>query len=143
MVRQKAATALGEIGDVRALQPLIAKLQGTDWEVRHFAAKALGQIGDKRALEPLLAVLKDRDHIVGEAAAQALDRLSWQPTTDETSATYWCLKKSWQKCAEIGAPAVSVLVAAVNGRDQEIDREALNALSKISDARAIGLLLAY
>ncbi len=141
LVRQKAAAALGEIGDVSVVEPLIAKLQGTDWEVRDFAANALGQIGDRRAIEPLVAALKDRDRIVGEAAAQALDRLSWQPTTDETSATYWRLKRNWQKCGEIGAPAVSVLVAAVNGRDKEIGREALNALGKISDPQAVETLL--
>ena len=50
-VRGTAAKALGEIGDKRAVEPLIAALKlGFPWE----AAMALAQIGDTRAIQPLI-----------------------------------------------------------------------------------------
>jgi HEAT repeat protein len=50
-----AATALGQIGDARAIEPLIGALKGGIAT----AADALGQIGDARAVEPLIAALED------------------------------------------------------------------------------------
>src|SRR5450759_2332909 len=58
-VRRAAAEALGQIGDARAVEPLIAALKDESWGVRRAAAEALGQIGDARAAEPLIAALKD------------------------------------------------------------------------------------
>ena len=54
LVRQYAAEALGEIGDARAVAPLIAALENDDYrKVRYEAAEALGKIGDERAVVPL------------------------------------------------------------------------------------------
>jgi HEAT repeat protein len=44
-----------------AVEPLIAALQDSRWEVRFAAARALGRIGDPRAVEPLIAALKEED----------------------------------------------------------------------------------
>jgi HEAT repeat protein len=55
-VRERAAFALGEIGDKRAVPPLIELLlhkekgSGTYLD----AAKALGKIGDRRAIRPIM-----------------------------------------------------------------------------------------
>lgn len=57
-VRAAAAQALGEIGDVRAVEPLLAALQDKYSLVLQTVAKALGQIGDIRAIDPLLALTK-------------------------------------------------------------------------------------
>ena len=83
-VRNAAAGVLGQIGDTRAVEPLIAALKDESWGVRHYAAEALGQIGDTRAVELLIAALKDRDSNVREAAAGALEALGWQPDRTET-----------------------------------------------------------
>lgn len=40
----KAAEALGEIGDARAVEPLIASLRGSDGDVREAAMKAANRI---------------------------------------------------------------------------------------------------
>jgi HEAT repeat protein len=58
-VRQKTAYVLGQVGDVRAVEPLIsALLNDSDLFVREFAARSLERIGDKRAIKPLLDVFK-------------------------------------------------------------------------------------
>lgn len=59
--RQAAASALGEIGDARAVEPLIQTLEDRDSLVAGKAAQALGRIGDARAVEPLIQALKDGD----------------------------------------------------------------------------------
>lgn len=78
-VRWKAAQALGEIKDARALDPLIAALKkDEDTIVRLAAARALGEITDARAVDPLIAVLKDKDEnsVVRLAAAGALGEIN-------------------------------------------------------------------
>jgi HEAT repeat protein len=53
-VRQHAASALGLVGDTRAVEPLIGLLRDPDDNVRANATSPLGLIGDVRAAEPLV-----------------------------------------------------------------------------------------
>ncbi|WP_135611479.1 HEAT repeat domain-containing protein [Methanococcoides sp. AM1] len=71
-IRRSAAKALGEIGDVNAVEPLINLLNYESKGVRISAAKALGIIGDERAVEPLNNALKDESKGVRISAAKAL-----------------------------------------------------------------------
>jgi HEAT repeat protein len=115
--RQAAAVALGRLGDIRAIEPLLATLQdqveqvrwavtralGEIWhwselvrlgdserDVRRSAAMELGGLGDTRAIEPLLAALRDSDKEMRRSAAMGLGR--------------------------IGAPAVEPLVATLQSK---------------------------
>ena len=64
-VREAAAMwVLGEIGDPRAVEPLIAALKNKDTLTRWTAAGALFTIGDTQSLEALLAALNDEDLLV-------------------------------------------------------------------------------
>jgi len=63
-----AANALGEIGDPRAVTPLVGALQAKYPGLRRSAVVALGHIGDERAVEPLTAVLHD-DYLRGDASS--------------------------------------------------------------------------
>lgn len=57
-----AIDALGESGDPRAVEPLIALLKrSNDLAVKIHACDALGRIGDPRAIDPLIDKLQDRD----------------------------------------------------------------------------------
>ncbi len=53
-IRSGAARALGEIGDVSAVEPLITALKDGNWDVCLAAAEALLQIGDPFATEPVV-----------------------------------------------------------------------------------------
>jgi HEAT repeat protein len=68
-MREAAAAALGQLGDTRAVEPLIAALQHNSLDIsaqtvvpkiplRAAAATALGQLGDTRAVEPLITALQ-------------------------------------------------------------------------------------
>ena len=73
--RAHAAHALGEIGDRRAVEPLIAALEDRMSFVRRAAAEALGEIGDSRVVEPLIAARKDSDWDVRSQATEALAKI--------------------------------------------------------------------
>ncbi|MFC1919473.1 HEAT repeat domain-containing protein [Chloroflexota bacterium] len=83
-VRQHAAKALGQIGDIRAAGPLVALLDDKDKDVRAAAARSLGNAGDSRAVEPLIQLLADFQEVKyrvlsqpnpGAAAAEALGKI--------------------------------------------------------------------
>ena len=75
-VREYAASALGEINDTRAVDPLIQALNDDDSGVRWNSAYALGTIGDVRAVQPLIRALKDNDSIVRGFAGIALEKIN-------------------------------------------------------------------
>jgi HEAT repeat protein len=105
-VRLAAAGALGDIGDARALDPLVAVLQDPDPLVRAVAASALGRIGDARALDPLVAVLQDPDPSVRQAAVHALGKMG-------------------------DARAVKPLTKVLKDHSHEVQQSAVEALMKL------------
>jgi hypothetical protein len=71
-VRRRAADALGEIGDPRAVDPLLALLrEEPDARVRASAARALGRMPDA-VIGPLVTLLKDGSPELRRTAAEAL-----------------------------------------------------------------------
>ncbi len=79
VVRMNAAYALGDIGDIRAVEPLIEALKDV-WGVKLAAATALGNLHDERAIEPLEALKKGsgvttHSELESKEAAVALARI--------------------------------------------------------------------
>ena len=114
-VRMDAAKSLGELGDVRAVEPLIECLEDEDEDVRSIAAEALGKIGDAKAIEPLIKALNDDKRAVRSAAAEALGR--------------------------IGKPGVEQLVQALKDKSARVRLGAAEALGKLRDVRTIEPLI--
>jgi HEAT repeat protein len=151
---QRTAGALGEIGDLRAVEPLIALLRNGDREGRRSAAGALGKIGAAQTVDPLIEALRDevvreaavtalgmigasavkplisalRDKTVCDPAADALEKTGWKPDYGEDGAWYWIIKKDWKKCAAIGAPAVEPLLSCLMGEDMNMTRNSAETL---------------
>lgn len=76
-VRKNAAEALGQMGDARAIEPLIKILRDdNDTNARKIAIEALGNIHDARAVEPLLGSLSDRRTVIQNASFDALVKLA-------------------------------------------------------------------
>jgi hypothetical protein len=74
-VREAAAATLGEIGDPRAVEPLIAALVRDDkWEMHRMVVDALEKIGGPQAIEALERVQNSNRHdvVVRQAASLAL-----------------------------------------------------------------------
>jgi HEAT repeat protein len=83
-----------------------------DPAVSQSAADALVSIGAS-AVEPLAATLKGKDLKLCEATTKVLDRLGWQAPDGQMATYYWIAKQQWDKCVEIGAPAVFPLIDAL------------------------------
>ncbi len=148
--RDRAAEALGRIGDRKAIGPLLARLdhpaekrgkRGSS--ARGKMAMALGLLGDKRAVRPLLAALRDESEHVKLGAAYGLGKLG------EPSAGKEILPLLSGRSFELVRVAVVALgevkcVAAVDGitpflghKDGRMRFCAARALGQIGDRRAL------
>lgn len=74
-VKVTAANKLGELGDERALVPLIQALGDKNPKVRKSAVDALCRIGGDNVIRALEGCLADKNEALREGAAEALERL--------------------------------------------------------------------
>ncbi len=89
-IRRLAASALGKIGDERAVQPLLDLLAvETKPQVRQYAVKALGKIGSAQAIPVLTRIAGDDNEMdyTREAARWAIQQISGKPRAGVSSAT--------------------------------------------------------
>jgi HEAT repeat protein len=112
-VKENAIYSLGELGDMRAVDPLIIMLEDPSAIVRKSAAVALGWLKDKRAVEPLLNYLKN---------AQA----------DEFSSITYALSEL--KDMQAIEPLIQIMRES---ESQQIRKPCIRALGKLNDKRAI------
>jgi len=105
-IRKCAVRALGEIGDVSALEPLIEALDDEGSGVRAAAAQALGKMGDNRAVEPLIRALS------------------------KSSPEYWDLRlRAVEALGKIGdARAIIPLIMALKDNDSGVQDKAAELL---------------
>lgn len=133
-----AAKTLIRIG-APAVEPLIAALQSK--QKHKILADVLGNIGDKRAIEPLIIALHDKNWSMCKAAAENLDRLNWQPCSEKDEAAYWIAKCDWDKCIEIGAPAVDPLIVTLKKGPWTLRKSVAKTLGDIGNTRAVEPLI--
>ncbi|MGQ3684655.1 MAG: HEAT repeat domain-containing protein [Candidatus Loosdrechtia sp.] len=67
--------ALGQIGNLRSVEPLVVYLTHKEPKIREITAAALGKIRDARAVEPLIAALSDEHERVRWFAADSLGKI--------------------------------------------------------------------
>jgi len=137
-IRWASAGALGELGDVQAVEPLIAALKGQDEDMRRASAGALGQIGDVRAVEPLIAALKDQDEDVRRASARALGQIGDVRAVESLVVAFkdegsYVREAATEALVEFGEAAVEPLVALFE-EDKDVRGAASEALVKIGPA---------
>lgn len=114
-----AARILGQLGDARAVDALVARLHDRDDRLRMSAAEALGRVADRRATQALVqAMLRDPAPRVRAHAAAAIAKVE-------------------------GERAVDVLVSALADPDHATRMRALEAFESIevSDTRPLELAL--
>lgn len=75
-LRRKAAEALGRIGDLRAVEPLIEALSCEDIFLREQVAWALGELGDRRGIAPLVHLLNPSAQEPHEVILESLGKLA-------------------------------------------------------------------
>lgn len=135
-VRRYAASALGTLGDVRAVEPLLQTLADPSDAVRMGAATALGKIGDARAVEPLLHALADSSFYVRQYTAKALGEIGdgraveplLQTLRDENGDVR---RRAAEALIKIGIPSVGPLCRAL--KEKQLQSTAREALEQIGD----------
>jgi len=109
--RKFAAAALGRIGNLRAVQPLIQALNIGDSALKREAAEALGHLKSPEAFPALIDALKDENLYLRKVAADAL--------------------------GEIGGPeAYEPLIAALKDKEPYVHSAAAWQLGLLGDVRA-------
>jgi HEAT repeat protein len=145
-VRLDSLGALVDLGDPRAIEPLIAALRDENSLVHKEAARALGELGVPRVWKRLIAVLRDGDSAVRQAVAEALGRIgdprAVEPLMvalqDGDSAV---CRAAAEALGLIGdSRAVEPLIATLH-RDRDVHRVAAEALGRIGDPRAVEPLM--
>jgi HEAT repeat protein len=143
-VRMQAAKRLGDIGDARAVQPLIAVLNDEKAGIR--AADALVQIG-KSSVEPLIVTLKSKSPIARRNAAIALGKIG---DIRGVNSLIYALRdndlivrrNAAQALGEIrNTRAVEPLINALTDKVPIVRRYAASALGEIEDKRAVSALI--
>ena len=132
-VREKAAKAIGNIGTPLAIAPLISALNYNDNSVRNAAVKALGATGQPGAIKPLIALLENDSRWLRSIAVESLDSLDYSPDHDVDGAWYCAVKGEYQKCAEIGVPAIEPLFT-IWARNWQNNNKAKQTLDQIISA---------
>lgn len=133
-VRQRAATALGELRDPLAVEPLIQRLKDEFERVRAEAARALGEIGDVRSTDALVSAMWDHDPYVrieiGRSLVKLGDERGFEPLLVLlTRQGEHGRSVAARALGELGDErAIGPLVSVLGDRDHELGRSAEDVL---------------
>ncbi len=143
----QAAYMLGEMGDERAIRPLVESLRDAPWQLRKEIVEALTKLKPKEHMDILLSCLKDRDPNVRNSAMEAIiaigedvvDYLKELVKSQEVETRIY----SVNTLGNIGSSkAVDTLIEALEREeDPNVRYEIIEALGKIGDPRATEPLL--
>ncbi len=132
-----AARILGRIGDPRAVDDLISRLNDRDDRLRMTAAEALGALGDARALQPIVrATLRDPAPQVRAHAAGAVARIEGERAVDVLVAAladpdYATRLRALEAFETMRIEDTSPLEAALRDPNAEVRRRAALALERV------------
>ena len=117
-IRLNAVSALGEVGDERASDVLVAIcLHDIYYPVRFEASESLKRTGDKRAVSLLSDALRDKDPVVRLHSVEALGKIG-------------------------DRRAMNALQMAMEDADDAVRNAALASLGKMGDLRVMNLVVA-
>jgi HEAT repeat protein len=109
-LRARSAESLGNMGDPRAVEPLLLLIDDPVSDVVWVALRSLGTLRDPRAFEPLIRCIDNPDRWIRQGAAWAL--------------------------GELGDPrAGSVIIPLLVDKKKGVRQSAAEALGKIGDIR--------
>ena len=145
--RRAAVTALGRIGDGRAVEPLVRLLDDDDRELLAPAAGALARLGDRRAFESLLRLLGDGELAVRQAAIGALNSIGHPEMSGRVCALLENgdphVRESAVKIAGyFGYPSCADgLLGRCRDTDETVRAAALEHVAYLADERGLALLV--
>lgn len=137
-IRAAAAKKLGQLKTPRCIAPLVKLLlHEHEPAVRDAAAESLAPFPADGWVPSLVAALDDPDFKVRESASAALRSIGWPFIDDAVRGRVAVIRCDWPLAAELGAPAVPALQAALRSGTSVVRRDAAGALCKIADKSAL------
>jgi HEAT repeat protein len=151
-MNKELASALGEIGDPRAVPVLMKLLKARDNYTRIEAVEALGRMRVKEAVEPLMQLATDEgaEPFLNKKAIEALGRIGdaravpalLRMLTKERQGVSFYMESSFS-LFQVGQPASDALLAVLEGKDAELSgwaqRNGINPVSyAIKAAQILG-----
>lgn len=133
------------IKDLYGPHPLIHAMKYPYRGGRYFkdvSKKILIDIG-KPAVDHLVFALGNSNRHIRRNAADVLDTLGWEPGEEHEKIAYLFAKESWSELEEVGKPAVTLLISALNtsmGKGVS-KRRVIDALCSIGNKRAVEALI--
>ncbi|KKO19819.1 MAG: hypothetical protein DCC43_07735 [Candidatus Brocadia sp.] len=129
--------ALGQIGDPRAVEPLLMFLTHKESQIREYTAAALGKLRDSRAVDALIAALNDEQERVRWYAADSLGKIGNPVCVDslikllsDTSARV--RESAVTALGQIGnVQAIESLIKALQDSDKRVAEQAAESLVSI------------
>jgi HEAT repeat protein len=161
-VREIAVKRLARIASPAVSSSLESRLDDADPIIKRYAARGLREIGweppagevgarywaalrewrkcadhGPAAIPFLVAALPRTEGMERADILNGLASVGWEPTeNDATAASFWAGQGNWDKCVEIGAPAIEVLDGVAATASQWRDRLAASvALKKLGEER--------
>jgi len=136
--------ALGQIGDIRAVEPLLKALESEDRWIRRSAARALEEMNDERVIQPLMWHLleeNEEDAEVRRSSARALARMRRLEAIESLAqalkdSSLGVRLEAGYALGRIGEPAIDVLRKARNDADSRVRDSAVAALGNIGGSSA-------
>jgi HEAT repeat protein len=141
-VRAAAVETLGQFKNHAAQAAILEMLADPEVIVRESALKALRPIVNATCVEPLVRCLSDSAPSVRAPAARMLDGLGWHAETSSLAAQFFINLGKVDQAASLGAIAVEPLAGLLQSGAYHQRIAAVEALSRIGDARVMRPLLA-
>ncbi len=150
-LRASAALELGEIGDTRALEPLLYHMKNSDENfVRRDCAEALGLLEMEEAVDALVeCMFNDPFRYARNEAAEALgkigDKRAIQPLLKFMQEEDWDFGRASAalSLADLGDPSVlrDIMISLRSEEEFYIKRDMAKALLKFKDKRIVPLMI--
>jgi len=139
-VSSAAKEALKKYGQA-ATEALVKALEHEDPHVRFVAADLLGELGDRQAIPALVPLLEGESVGLRSNAAWSLKSLGWTPRLDRAGAIFYVETHQYEKCLEIGGPAVEQLLARTKEGSRDHRLRAMEVLGGIGDPCAADAMI--
>lgn len=148
-IKLAAIDALGQIGDTRAIVPLLKALESKDKWVRRAAARALEGMENELIIQPLMGHLLPKDEDDDEVRRSAAKALARMQPVEAIEHLAEALKDTslgvrldaGYALGRIGEPAIAVLIKARYDTDSKVRDSAVAALGNIGGELVKGELI--
>jgi len=138
-IRGQAATALGNLRDARAVEPLAAAMTDSDSDVQLKARQALAEIGVP-SIRALVRRMKEEDGEIRLAATETLGNIA-NPDLGQTLAAALTTDPGRDETVLLLRSAVNALVALLDDPEPRVRIAAIRVLGRVNHPRVVEILI--